>query len=98
VTVGRTEPDGLIIRDGQECFVEIDNSGKMDAKQMLAKWKRYEGVKGYILVVAVTEARMQRLRKDAESVKDIALFTTFERLHSDLAEPWVDWYGKTVRI
>lgn len=96
--VGRTEADGLMIRDGQRCFIEVDNSGKMTAKQMEAKWKRYEGVDGFILVVAVTEARMQRLRRGAELVKDMALFTTFERLRSGMPEPWVDGYGNSVRI
>lgn len=96
--VGRTEADGLMIRDRHRCYIEVDNSGKMTAKQMEAKWKRYQGVDGFILVVAVTEARMQRLRRGAELVKDVALFTTFERLQSDMPEPWVDWYGHTAQI
>jgi hypothetical protein len=41
---------------------------------------------------------MQRLRRDAELVKDAALFTTFDRLASGVPEPWVDWYGKTVAV
>lgn len=96
--VGRTEADGLMIRNGERCYVEVDNSGKMTAKQMEAKWKRYENVDGFILVVAVTEGRMQRLRRGAELVKDAALFTTFERLTSEVPEPWVDWYGNTARV
>jgi hypothetical protein len=96
--VGRTEADALMIRDGHRCYVEIDNSGKMTAKQMEAKWKRYDGVDGFILVVAVTEGRMQRLRRGAELVKDAALFTTFDRLRAGGSEPWVDWYGNTVGI
>lgn len=96
VKAGRTEPDGLMIREETRFWIEIDNSGKMDAKQMQAKWKRFEGVDGFILVVAVTEERMQRLRKGAELVKNIALFTTFDRLRAGLA--WIDWYGKTTNI
>lgn len=98
VKVGRTESDGMMNREGRECSIEVDNSGKMTVKQMDAKWKRYEGFDGFILVVAMTEGRMQRLRKGAERVKDTALFTTFERLQSTMPEPWVDWYGNTVRI
>lgn len=96
--VGRTEADGVMIRDGQRCYVEVDNSGKMTAKQMEAKWKRYGSVDGFILVVAVTEARMQRLRRGATLVKDVALFATFERLRSAMPEPWIDWYGNTLRV
>lgn len=96
--VGRTQADALMVRDGKRCFIEVDNSGKMTMKQMEAKWQRYEGVDGFILVVALTEARMQRLRKNATQVKDKALFTTFARLASGMAEPWVDWYGNTTGI
>lgn len=98
VAVGRTVADALMIRDGKRCYLEVDNSGKMTTKQMTAKWKRYEGVEGFILVVALTETRMQRLRKGAELVKNIALFTTFKRLWSGEAEPWIDWYGTTTAI
>ena len=96
--VGRTEADGLMIREGKRCYIEVDNSGKMGVKQMTAKWKRYEGVDGFILVVALTERRMQRLLKGATLVKDVALFTTFERLYSGMPEPWIDWYGTTTAI
>jgi hypothetical protein len=95
VKVGRTEADAVMMRNDQRCYIEVDNSGKMTQKQMQAKWKRYEGVTGFILVIAVTESRMERLRKGAEAVKNIALFTTFERLHSGKNEPWIDWYGQT---
>jgi hypothetical protein len=95
---GRTEADALMIRDGERCYVEIDNSGKMTAKQMEAKWKRYADVEGFILVVAVSESRMERLRRGAELVKNVALFTTFDRLRSGMAEPWIDWHGRTAEL
>lgn len=94
--VGNTEADGSMTLDGERCFLEIDNSGKMNGKQMKAKWKRYEGVKGWILVVAVTEGRMERLRRGAELVKNAALFNTFARLKEGL--PWSDWYGNTADL
>ena len=100
VKIGRAEPDAVMVKDGHTCAVEIDNTGHVDRKQMKAKWKLYDESKfsGYILVVAVTDSRMERLRKGAELVKDMALFSTFDRLRSDWAEPWLDWYGKSVRI
>jgi len=98
VKVGRAEPDAVMVRDGERVAIEVDNSGKMTAKQMAAKWERYQDGNSYILVVALTEARMQRLRKGAEPVKDRALFTTFERLRSGMPEPWVDWYGQTTDL
>ncbi len=63
-------------------------------KQMAAKWKRYEGFAGFVLVVAHDEGRMQRLRESAAEFQDVALlFTTFDRLRSGTPEPWVDWCG-----
>lgn len=96
--VGRTEADGLLIHDGRRCYVEVDNTGHMDRKQMNAKWQRYSSgaIDGFILVVCRTDARMERLRAGAGPVRDHALFTTFDRLRA--GRPWTDWYGKTVVI
>ena len=94
--VGRAEPDAVMNHNGRRCYIEIDNTGKMTQQQMTAKWKRYGDVDGFILVVAMTEGRMQRLIKGAELVKDFALFTTFDRLRS--GKPWVAYDGNTVEI
>ena len=110
VKVGRTEADAKTIYRGRRCYIEVDNSGKMTAKQFQAKWKRYEPLNEksaelgketeleFILVVALTESRMHRIRRTAELLKDIVLFTTFERLESGMPNPWVDWPGKTVHL
>lgn len=98
--VGKTEADAVMVRREQTCFVEIDNSGKMTAKQMEAKWRRYRAAEmqdAFILVVARTEARMQKLRKGAELVKELAFFTTFDRLRSN-PKPWLDWHGNAERL
>ena len=97
VTVGTAEPDGMATIDGRRCAIEIDNSGKMTAKQMQQKWKRYGKFDGFILIVAVWEERMQRLILWAEAVKEIALFTTFTRLLK-VTEPWVDCTGQAIRL
>lgn len=97
VKVAKTESDAFMIRDGNRCYLEVDNSQKMTLKkQMKSKFEKYQGVDGYVLVVSLTEARMERLRKAGEPVKDIALFNTFDRLRD--GKPWVDWYGRTVTI
>ena len=97
VKVGSAEPDGMATIDGRRCAIEIDNSGKMTAKQYQQKWKLYGKFDGFILVVAVTEERMQRLIVFSEPMKEIALFTTFTRLLR-VAEPWVDCAGQTIRL
>lgn len=98
--VGRTVADGLMMLDGRRLFIEIDNSGKMNVRQLEAKWRRYSeaGGKFNVLVVAVTEGRMQRIRRGAELMKNVAFFTTFDRLRSGMAEPWLDFEGSSTDL
>jgi hypothetical protein len=94
---GAATADGVFTIDGRRCYLELDHSGHMDRRQMAAKWRRYpRDLDAFILVVAMTEARMERLRQWCEPVKDVALFTTLERLRA--GRPWVDGYGNTVTI
>jgi hypothetical protein len=95
VKVGRTESDGFLVREGRNCFVEID-TGTMDRKQIKGKWKRYGEVDGFILVVTMTDARMDRLREWSDRVSEVALFTTFKRLRAGL--PWLDRAGGSVVV
>jgi hypothetical protein len=94
--VGKTTSDGVLTIDGRRCYLEID-MGTMTRKQMQKKWNRY-GVVGdiFILVVSPTEARMDRMRGWAEKVKDVAFFTTFDRLFA--GRPWVSFSGETMTI
>jgi len=97
VKVGKTFPDGVAEHRGQRFFLEVDYSGKMTVrKQMPSKWRRYGKIDGLILVVAMTEARMQRLRRHGEIVKGNALFTTFARLRA--GQPCLDFKGEEVNI
>lgn len=97
--VGRTEADAAMVREGRTCFVELDYSGKMTAKQMRAKWERYGRLRDdqVILVVAMGEARMERVRQGAEAVKDWIFVTTFDRLRN-APKPWIDFAGNAIRI
>lgn len=97
VKVENAEPDLVMTKDGVRCYVEVERSSK-SAKQLKAKFEKYQGVDGFILIVCMTERRMERMRtKCGELVKDTALYTTFARLR-ETAEPWIDWYGNTTRI
>lgn len=99
VKVGRTEADAAMVREGRTCFIELDNSGKMTARQMQAKWERYGrlGDDQVILVVTMSEGRMERIRKGAEAVRDWIFVTTFDRLRN-AEKPWVDFAGNSIRI
>jgi hypothetical protein len=96
--VGSTVADALLEKDGTQFFIELD-TGKMDRRQMQAKWRRYPAkLNGFIGVVCLSEMRMQRLLKHCDKVKDVALFTTIARLRSGQEEPWIDGYGNTTSV
>ena len=96
VKVGDAEPDGVTEIGGERCCVEVDHSGKMNAKQMKAKWEHYGEVKGFILVIAMSEWRMRRIIHWSEPVREVAFFTTFDRLRA--GRPWVDYDGKEAKL
>ena len=94
---GKTEPDGTGEAYGIPFSLEVDNTGKMTRKQMQAKWRKYQGVQGFVFVVATDESRMQRLREWACEFQDVGLlFSTFDRIRH--GRPWVDWSGKTLKL
>lgn len=97
IKVNKAIPDGTVLTDGKRSYLEIDNSGKMSLKQYTAKWRRYGNVDGFILVVAHSEARMQRIRKGAALIKNVALFTTFARLKA-AEKTAVDWFGNETQL
>ncbi len=87
---GTTHADGRSVIHGRSCFIEVDRA-TMGRRSMQAKWRRYEGVSEFILVVTVSDGRLERLRQWSELVQDRALFTTFDRLRA--GRPWVDRAG-----
>lgn len=96
--VGDTFADGVTTIDGRTCYLEVDESGKLTARQYEAKFARYENVTDFILVVCHAEERMQRLRKLGARFPELnILFSTFDRL-ANVAEPWLDHVGKKLRI
>jgi hypothetical protein len=96
--LGKAQPDGVATVNGQTCAIEVDNS-RMSRKQYAAKWKTYDGVDAFILVITTSEQRMQKLRADAatSAVADRVFYSTFSRLEN-VAEPWVDCSGNALRL
>jgi hypothetical protein len=92
--VGETVDDGVVTIDGDTYHLEVD-TGKMSRRQMAKKWERYQGVTEVILVVCTKEHRMHKLMERAAPVKDIAIFTTFDRLRH-VKEPRLDCSGNSL--
>jgi hypothetical protein len=98
VEVGKTTADGLLICNADRFYIEVDNE-TMTTKQMRQKWRMYENVDGFILVICHTKNRLRKLIRSAAVVKTAALFTRFRWLRSTrVSEPWVDWYCHRVAI
>ena len=58
-------------------FVEVDNH-TMTSRQMRRKWERMGTVKGFVLVICHSKARMRNLIRGATpDVKNVALFSRF---------------------
>ncbi len=98
VPIGKTIADAMLDKEGTRFFIEVDMGG-MDCKQMNAKWMRYGDLrKDFILVFCRTEGRLKRLKQGAHRVKDVALFSTFDRLKSGNHEPWEDCHGRATNL
>ncbi len=96
--VGKTIADGLLTREGYRFFVEVDNE-TMTVKQMKEKWIRYDGAKGFILLICRTSGRLKRLFRSAARVKSQIFFSRFDWLRlKNVKRKWIDCYGKRAEI
>ncbi|MFN4261397.1 MAG: hypothetical protein ACK4RK_19090 [Gemmataceae bacterium] len=96
VRVGKAIADGLMIRDGEGYWIEVDNE-TMSTRQLREKWRKYGKVQGFILVICHSKARLRKLMKSAERVKAVTLFTRFRWLKArHLTQRWIDWWGHRV--
>lgn len=101
VAINEAIADAGFTHDGDKYYVEVDNQ-TMTAKQMRQKWLRYGDVKGFILVICRTEARLKQLLHGAKQVlpvRNTALFTLFRWLEdTQIQKPWVDWKGQWTQL
>lgn len=96
VRVGKAITDGLMMKDGERFWIEMDNE-TMSMRQLREKWRKYGKVEGFILVICHSKTRLRKLIKSAEQVKAVALFTRFRWLRAkNLTQRWIDWWGNRV--
>lgn len=97
------QPDAELWFGKRHFYVEMD-TGTMSQWHLKRKWaKRYakviqrvhEGSPDFLLVVCVTERRLKGLVERSAPVKDIALYSTVERVTGDpWGQVWLDGNGK----
>ena len=95
----RIRPDAEMRNGETKLNVELD-TGKQTYRMVQRRQKEaYADEQDLLLYVTLTERRMAGLIQHSEAVKDIALFTTLERVQADPdGEIWVDWFGGTSAI
>ncbi|HYH66531.1 MAG TPA: hypothetical protein VD866_17690 [Urbifossiella sp.] len=95
----KTIPDAGMTNGRKRAWLEVDNLGKQSRKQYAVKWAAYSCVGDFVLVVCTSEKRMQQVRSWCPAaLHDRVLLTTFDRLASDAAEPWIDCAGEPAEL
>lgn len=83
---------------GRLYYLELDR-GTMNYAQIARRFRRYQGSPHFVLWVCPTPDRLEGMRRRAEGIRDIALFTTLaEALASPHGEVWQDYQGGRVAL
>jgi hypothetical protein len=94
----RIRPDAEMTLDGQRFFVEMD-TGEQTYRQVEHRQRAYKSVRDWLLYVTITEARLAGLMRHSMTVRDIAFFTTLDRVLKDpTGEIWIDSSGKVASL
>jgi hypothetical protein len=98
VTDDEVRPDAEVWIRGQLFYLEHDR-GTMGYAQVERRFRKYEGCKHLALWVCPTAERAEGLRRRAERIRGVALFTTFaEALASPHGEIWQDYAGEKAAL
>jgi hypothetical protein len=92
-------PDAELLINGQRYFLEFDR-GTMSYKAVIeTRFSQYRACPDFVLWVCATEARMEELRRQAESLRGTALFTTLNlALRNPHAAIWTDFDGERAAL
>jgi hypothetical protein len=94
----QTLPDAEVWINGELYYLELDR-GTMGYAQIGRRFAKYENSSRLVLWVCSTEDHMGGLRKRAERLRRIALFTTFaEALATPHGEVWRDYAGERAAL
>jgi hypothetical protein len=94
----RRRPDAEVCIGGRLYLWEHDR-GTEGLAQIARRFQQYEDSPHLVLWVCPTQARMESLRKGAEKLRHVALFTTFaQALASPHGEIWRDYQGQKAAL
>ena len=89
----RLLPDATAWIKGRELHVELD-TGEVPYSRVLKRYDDYALQQSDVLWIAPTESRMEGLRRRAEAISDIAMFTTYEKCRTE----WTTFQGDGIRV
>jgi hypothetical protein len=93
ITDNSIRPDAEVWINGKLHYLELDR-GTMGLSQMERRFHLYESCPHFVLWVCPTIERRDGLRRRAERLRHIALFTTFaEAIVSPHRDIWMDFRG-----
>lgn len=98
VTDDRIRPDAEVWINGRLYYLELDR-GTTGYAQLERRFRAYEGCPQFVLWVCPTVERRDGLRRRAEGIRSIALFTTFAEAAASAHDPvWLDFRGERVGL
>jgi len=87
-------PDAEVWINGELYYLEWDRGTMSYAQIVRQRFRKYEGCRRLVLWVCSTDVRREGLRSRAESIRQVALFTTAgEALASPHGNIWLDCQG-----
>jgi hypothetical protein len=79
----RFRADAEMTLSGAKFYVEMDTGTMRGYGRVEERWANYAGCDGTLLVVTVSQARLESLLKKSESVAQTAWFTVLELVRAD---------------
>jgi hypothetical protein len=74
-------------------------TGKQDLKQLVKRFKKYEGTSGTILAVCKKARYIQVVKDASQNVRDDIYFSTYEEvMRKPFGEVWQDYNGERIAI
>ncbi len=94
----RLLPDAELWINGHHYHLELDR-GTMSYAQLERRFEKYIGCRELVLWVCSSRERVEGMRRRAETIRSIALFTTLsEALASPHGAIWIDYQGKKAAL
>jgi hypothetical protein len=92
-------PDAELLINGQRYFLEMDLGTMSYADIVRKRFAKYRPARDLVLWVCPTASRLEGLRRHAEVLREVALFTTLDQAYSHPhTAVWIDFDGERAAL